>query len=327
MSRLYFSRRLKDLAQRSTFVDRGLLVAEAGLLGAIVATTRGMGVERASAVGGWICRQIGPRTRKHAHVLDNLRIVFPEATEEWIRRTAIEVWGQIGRVLAEYPHLPTFADSGRIELVAKLDLDRLRKSKVGYVFAAMHQANWNLFSIGGHLAGFPLAVVNRRQTNPMVESLVARFRDRMPCEILDLSDVPRKMIEALQRGRSVGLFIDHRIDAGEPVTLFGHPANTTTVPARIAAKLGTGLIPARLERLPGVRFRLTVEEPIHASPGATDHRQAALAMTEAIHRRFEEWVRLAPADWCCVKRRWEKDLIEQIRHRNRPGKTAPARAA
>lgn len=316
MSRLYFSRRLKGVVDRSPLVDRGMRWLEAAMLETVMGATRRLGVERASDWGAWFGRQIGARTRKNRHVLDNLRVIFPEAEQGWIERQAIGVWEQIGRVAGEYPHLPSFADSGRIELVSKLDLEELRRSGRGVVFVAMHQANWNLFSLGGHLGGFPLAVVNRRQINPRIEALVAQFRDKMPCEILDVTTVPRKMVEALNKGRSVGLFIDHRIDDGEPIPFCGHPAYTTTVPARIAAKLGTALVPARLERLPGVRFRLTLEEPIRADPAQSDHRLAAIEMTTRVHRIFETWVRAVPTDWCCVKRRWDKNVPDRVRTRN-----------
>ena len=98
------------------------------------------------------------------------------------------------------------------------------------------------------------------------------------------------MIERLKQGRSVGLFVDHRIDNGEAVSLFGRPANTTIIPARVARKLNTGLLPLQLERLEGCRFRLTIHPPIYADPALSDERTAAIEMMERAHRLFEQWV-------------------------------------
>ena len=86
-----------------------------------------------------------------------------------------------------------------------------------------------------------------------------------------------------------------------------------TVPARIAAKLGAGLVPTRVERLDGVRFRLTVYEPIYADPQITDVRAAARRMTEQVHAHFEQWIRERPEQWVCAKRRWDKaDMMRYL---------------
>jgi len=174
MTRLYFSRHLKGAVGTSPMLDRSMRWLEAVLLESIVGIASRLPLETASAVGGRIGAELGSRTRKHRHVIDNLRIVFPDADRAWIERTALGVWEQIGRVAGEYPHLPSFLDSDRVELVVEFDLERLRRSPRGYVFVAMHQANWNLLSLGGHLGGFPISAVNRRQINPRGEALVAR---------------------------------------------------------------------------------------------------------------------------------------------------------
>ncbi|MEZ5825416.1 MAG: lysophospholipid acyltransferase family protein [Geminicoccaceae bacterium] len=309
MARLYIHPVFKVLAERFRPVDRALRSMETGIVRLVWLAARSLSVERASNLGALVGGLIGPRTRKHKHVTRNLRLALPDRDKRSVEQSARETWRRIGRVLAEYPHIDELCrlDSRkRVTIDSETPIEDIRAAPLGFVFLAMHQANWNLPALSGALGGFDLDVVYAEQKHPAFEKMIAEHRNRMPCGFIHVRDVPRRMIESLRKGRSVGLFVDHRIDEGEPVPFFGHDALTTTIPARIARKLGTGIIPTRIERLDGVRFRLTLGRPIHADPAITDDRAAAHEMMCRVHARFEEWVRACPEDWCCVKRRWPR---------------------
>ena len=127
---------------------------------------------------------IGPRLRKHKHIMRNLEIAFPDKESRWIRRQARDVWRELGRVLAEYPHMRTLAAETadpRIEVCAEFDLDLLRSAKTGFVIVGMHQANWNVGALAGAVAGFPLDVVFAEQKNARFEAMMAGQRDFAPC--------------------------------------------------------------------------------------------------------------------------------------------------
>ena len=65
-------------------------------------------------------------------------------------------------------------------------------------------------------------------------------------------------------------------------------------------------MPIRGERLGKARYRVTVYEPIPAPPGDADADDKAVAMTEAVHHHFEQWITEQPDQWICLKRRWPK---------------------
>jgi KDO2-lipid IV(A) lauroyltransferase len=180
------------------------------------------------------------------------------------------------------------------------------------IFVAPHQANWNLPAMVGRLGNIPLSVLFRGQRNPRLEAVIRRWRNTMPVGFIDAAEGARPILQELAAGRSVGLQMDHRFEAGEPVRFFGIEAPTATVPARVALKLGTGLVPSRIERLEGARFRITLYEPIRADPAITDPRLAARHMTEQVNAHFERWIRERPEQWVCAKRRWPKDAIRRV---------------
>ncbi len=325
MARLLLARPLRRLAAPGSPVDRLLRGIETASVAAVFALAQRLSPEQASALGGALVARIGPRLRKHRLIERNLAIAFPDRDAAWRRATAREVWRHIGRTLGEYPHIPRITGrerADRFEFRATFPLSEIRSSRRGFVLVGMHAANWNLHAVAGALAGFPLDVVYATQKNASLERLVARYRDTMPCGFVHVRDTVRRGLAGLAARRSLGLFVDHRIDTGEPVTFFGHPAPTTIVPARLADRVDTGLVPVRLERLEGVRFRLTLEDPVRPDRALRDPRDRAVEMMERVHRAFERWVRERPDEWFCVKRRWPKPLF-----RATDGVVAAARVA
>jgi Kdo2-lipid IVA lauroyltransferase/acyltransferase len=330
MARSFVSETLQRIAKGSERFEHLLGLADVAVVRLIWLASAARPVDRASAFGDRLGRWLGPRLgRRHRRVLENLRVAFPDRDEAWIQSTAAAIWGEIGRVLAEYPHLPAIGASGpdaRVELVAHFDLRPLRDGTMPMVFVAPHQANWNLPIMTGSLGGFPFSVLFRGQRNSTLEAIIARWRNTLCTNLIDAAAGPRRIIEELVAGRSVGLQMDQRFDAGELVPFFGIAARTVTIPARLVLKLGTGLVPTRTERLAGARFRITLYEPIRADPAIADRRLAARRMTEQVNAHFERWIRERPEQWICAKRRWPKEAIRRV-HALRRGPGAPVGTA
>ena len=68
-------------------------------------------------------RRIGPLVGRHRVAIDNLRKAYPEKSEAEIRAIAVDMWGNMARLAAEYVFLDSLFDydhdgdiSGRIEV-------------------------------------------------------------------------------------------------------------------------------------------------------------------------------------------------------------------
>jgi KDO2-lipid IV(A) lauroyltransferase len=284
---------------------------EGGLFRSVLAVAGRLPVDRASAAGGALARRLGPRSRKHRMVIDNLGFVRPDWSALERHQAALGVWDTMGRTIAELPHLQAICHdlaAGRVEVVERGDLEAVRRGRRPAIFVGAHLGNWNLAPIAPHRLGIPLAVLFRSQSNTLVEGLIAPHRAATGAAMIPADDGGRAMLAALRGGTSVGLFADFRVDEGELVPFFGVPAPTVVGPARIALKLELPYVPVEIERLDGARFRITFHEAIEPVRGLPP-REAALRMVAEMNRRFEGWIRARPAQWFCTRRRWPLDAV------------------
>ena len=102
-----------------------------------------------------------------------------------------------------------------------------------------------------------------------MDRMIARFRgDR--CEFIPKGAVAaRRVIEALPRGGHLGLLADQKMNDGIPVMFFGRPAMTAPALAVLALRFDCDVLPLRVERLDGARFRVTLFPPLPLPPAVS----------------------------------------------------------
>ena len=310
----------------SSFIQR----AEALAFAAFLRTTKAIGMERASASGERFGRAVGSWSSKNKNIERNLRLAFPDRDDAWIKATQSAIWGQVGRNIAEYPHLPELGRKGanaRVEVVDRANIASLRRGNRGVVFVAAHLGNWNIPAAVGNLHDFPLSVLYRRRRNPHVEAVIERWRNQILSGFIDADvSASKAMMALLREGQCIGLYIDRRTPFDEDLPFFGFDAPTSTIPARLALKTGAAYVPARVERLPDVHFRVTLYEPINMAPSDSDIRETARLMTSEANRQLEGWIRERPEQWICTSNRWPRQLASASLESSPPDQAASKEA-
>ena len=311
MSKLFLTNSLRKPADRSPRLLRLLWAIEGGLIGALASVSRRFSPDRASAVGRRLMRTIGPRLDKTRVFRRNLRIAFPEKSAAELDELVCNIWGNMGAILAEYPHLETICRSEaaqRLEIIRKGDSQVFRDAHKPAVFASAHLANWEIAAGAVVSVGVPLTGAYTPITNPWVDRILYRARLALRCGMVKREGAVRQLMKALRNGVSVGLLVDQRVDAGQPVAFFGHDMNTSLTPAQLALRFDCELIPVQVQRREGARYRVIFHEPVEACDVSADEHEKLLQMTTKLNALFESWIRERPHEWICSKRRWPKDL-------------------
>ncbi|MCE9507278.1 MAG: lauroyl acyltransferase [Alphaproteobacteria bacterium] len=288
--------------QKKPLLRRLRYALETVLVYILYAFFRLLPIRAASGFSGWICRSIGPHLPSSAVARKNLARVFPGKSADEREKIVAGMWDNLGRVLAEYAHLHRIWDY--VELAGKENLDKARAGGGPVMFFAAHLANWEICSIGVKRAGFNVYPVYRRPNNPGVEGLLRYARGTGSVGLIAKGAAgAREMLTVLKNKGALGIMMDQKLNEGMAISFFGRPAMTAPAIASFALRFECQVLPVRIERLGGVRFKITVYPRLEI-PRSGDKEQDTRAILTEINRQFENWIRERPEQWLWIHRRW-----------------------
>jgi KDO2-lipid IV(A) lauroyltransferase len=309
MARLFIGESLRGVVERWPLLHKLIWGLEAGMFGLFLLISWCLPLSAAQSFASAIMGRAGPRQRKHHHVLRNLGVAFPERSQGERDALGRQLWGNVGKVFAEYAHLYRLQRhvATRVDVHGIEHVQSLSQSGRPAVLVTPHLGNWEIIGCVFSEQGVGLSVVYTPLQNPYLDRMIERCRRAHSSGLLARDDNARALLRELAAGRCVGFVMDQRVDSGVKVPLFGVGKSTTLVPARLALRQGIDLLPVRTERLAGGRFRVTFYPPVRPSNSAASPQEQALDMTHQINGYFESWIRERPADWFCTNRLWPKD--------------------
>lgn len=267
---------------------------------------RALPLDAASAVGGAVGRWVGPRLGVSKRARRNLRAALPALSEGEIDAIVRGMWDNLGRVMAEYPHLSRircFGPESRVEIVGVEHVDRALAAERQIIMVGGHLGNWEIAPLAAAQYGMRIAFVYRALNNPLVDQMIEELRDENSEFVPKGPVASRRTIAALREGRHLGMLADQKLNDGIPVPFFGRDAMTAPALARLAIRYDCDIIPARTERLSGAHFRLTVHPPL-AIPRTADRNADIAAVMARINALLEAWIRDRPEQWLWLHNRW-----------------------
>lgn len=275
-------------------------LCEASLVYALMGVFKLLPVDKASATGAWIGRNVASHfsvTRKAKRHIAKSLLTNDGDTD----RIATGMWENLGRLFAEYPHLPELYTS-RAELVGVENLGNLPITPTApALFFSGHVANWEIAAPSLRQKNIDVDLIYRAPNNPYVKNILdtCRSMDGTLRTYPKSAQGMRQVMMALKEGRRIGILIDQKYNQGIEVPFFGQPAMTSLAFIQLAKKFKCPLIPVQVERIgKSAQFRVTVHPPMDLT------KDDDTLITEA-HALLESWIRHAPSDWLWVHKRWK----------------------
>ncbi len=216
-----------------------------------------------------------------------------------------------GRMVAELPRLWLGAPLAcRIEGAAHVD--QAYANGKGIVFLTPHLGCFELSvqAAARHWSAQhgPITVLYRPARQPWLAQVMETARDRpgMQMAPTTLAGV-RQMIKALRRGEAVGLLPDQVPPQGQGLwsPVFGRPAYTMTLAARLAQQTGAAVLLARCERRSWGRGFVLYFEPL-AAPLGRDLEVAVLQ----INQGMEHVIRQCPQQYLWGYGRYKQPRVD-----------------
>lgn len=277
-------------------------VLEAALVRGVSGAVRRMDWRRSLGVGERLGDLVGTLGIRRRVAEDNLQRCVPGWSESERHAILREHYRELGRVAVEYARLPELARAAPGEVVAEVRGDEHLVSSLargrGVVVVTGHFGNFEL--AGAVMAQrHPLHFVVKPQGNPEVDRWVVARRRATGVGVIPMQHL-RRILDALRDNQVVAMLADQ--DAGPRgrfVPFLGRPASTAAGPARVAIAAGAPLVTAFTHRGADGRHTVVMEEPIETAGATVDD------LTRRHVERLERWVRLRPASWLWLHRRWK----------------------
>ena len=264
-------------------------------------------IDSASNLGGWLARRIGPRLSISTVAEKNIKRAFPDISANDLAQTIVAMWDNLGRVVAEYPHLPALRANGggtRVKIIGAEHIDMLRDDGKPGIFFMAHIGNWEFSGIASAARNLPVDRVYRQANNPLTEWLFSRGRASIDGALIPKGrDGAKQILRTLKAGNHLAMLIDQKMNDGIAVPFFDIEAMTAPAIAQLALRLNCPVVPVRVKRLKGANFEVIVKPPISFTPSG-DLQTDILAFMTIVNKEIESWIRDTPGQWLWLHNRW-----------------------
>ena len=264
-----------------------------------------IGYKNGSNLGNFIGRLLGPIFRSRKLIEQNLNQSGVIDKTKY-NKIVSSIYGNYGRILAEYPFLEEFRNNklnNYIKIEGLKNLEKIKSEKRKAVFISGHFNNFELMALQIEKAGIDLCAIYRPLNNIYLNKTMEKIRKNFICknQIEKGRSGTRKIIENLNKGNSVALMIDQRVREGIKTNFFGKPASTTTIPAQLIKKYSCDLVPIYIERERKYYFKMYISEPIKISS-----KKSIDEITGHLNKILEKMILKNIDQWIWTHDRWKK---------------------
>jgi len=266
-----------------------------------------LSIARASALGGKLLEKIGPHLRRTDIARNNIIKAMPELNNNQIDEIIKGMWNNLGRTLAEFPHMGKLDADTFTQLVEFNGLEHIVSANSlnkGCIYFTGHLANWEIAAKAFSLHGYPFTVVIREANNVGLVKIIKKLRASYQAgSIAKSQSGARQLVLALKNRERIGIFIDQKFNNGIKAQFFGRDAMTAPSVASLALKYGYPVIPVRVIRQDNVKFKVLVYPPLELSRSGNNNQDILDTMNK-INLILEGWIREHPEQWFWIHNRW-----------------------
>ena len=264
-----------------------------------------LGLKNSSNFASLLSKKIGPFFRSKELISKNILKAFPNISKDDLNHVATNMWGNYGRILAEYVFLKNFRKTTptiNLKVVGQEILDEIRKNKKPVIFISGHFNNFELMAMHIEKSGINLATIYRPLNNPFLNVLMENIRKKYICknQIKKGFAGSRQLLSFFKNSYSIALMIDQRVSQGIKSKFFNNEAYTTTIPAQLVKKFNCKIVPIYIERIGDVNFTLTINNSIEYS---NDH--SIKDITLDLNQHIEKMILNRPEQWIWSHNRWK----------------------
>jgi len=240
----------------------------------------------------------------------NLSMALPQLSETQREKILEGVYRTLGRSLLCFARFPKLNSSNVSEWIRYEGFEHFQQALAqgrGVLFMTAHLGNWELSALAHAFFGNPMHILVRPLDNPLLDTLVTGYRTLSGNRIIQKTESPRRILEALAANEAVGVLIDQNTSAdnGVFVNFFGLKACASVGLTKIALRTRAPVVPGfALWEPKEDRYVLRFWPPVEMTPTG-DSEADIQTNTQRLHAMLEQIIRCYPDQWLWIHRRWK----------------------
>jgi len=263
-----------------------------------------LGLKNSSIISGKIFKIVGHFFRPKKTVENNLRIAFPNLSDNEIKKYILEMWEYYGKIFAEYIFLSELRNNKKenIKISGIHILEKLKINNDSVVFISGHFDNFELMAMYLEKSGIKLSAIYRPLNNFFMNTIMEKLRTKYICkkQIKKGRTGIRESLRLFKEGYSIALMIDQRVSEGPKINFFNKEAYTTTVPAQFVKKFNCKVVPINIVRTNNINFEIKVFEPFEFKKNDSINE-----ITLTLNKWLENMIIENPSKWIWSHNRWK----------------------
>ena len=265
-----------------------------------------IGYRAASNLGFLIGKTFGPIFRSKKTIIKNIKNFKSSIDDKELDEIIGNMWGNYGRILAEYPFIPSFRKKkleNFLEIEGVEKLKRIKDNKKPCVFISGHFNNFELMAMLLEREGIDLSAVYRPLNNRFLNLIMEHLRKKFICKNQIKKGIKgvREALTFFKKGKSLAIMIDQRVSEGIDCKFFGAHAYTTTIPAQFVKKFGCVIQPVYIQRVNKINFKVLFDDQFNF-----DKNENIETITEKLNIWLEKKIMRDPGQWIWTHNRWKR---------------------
>ncbi len=180
----------------------------------------------------------------------------------------------------------------------------------GIILITSHLGSWEYLGFLFYLAKIPCSAIVKTLKNKSLDKKIDSLR-RETITPIPKKNAIRGALTELQENHVVAILIDQWDGSdGLWIDFFGSSTSTTSLPARLAKKTDSVLVPAYCLRKGTGQYEILVLPQVHLPQNQDDWETS---VTKRLNEMLESHIRQYPEQWAWTHRRW-KAKPETSRH-------------
>tara|TARA_Y100001958_G_C21227849_1_gene553294 strand:+ start:407 stop:1267 length:861 start_codon:yes stop_codon:yes gene_type:complete len=264
-----------------------------------------LGPNLSSNISGKIFEKIGPYFRPKKIIHLNIKRAIPNINSKDLEKMTNLMWNSYGRVFAEFMFIKDFR-AGKLSKNIKVEgqniLETVKSSNKPVIFVSGHFSNFELMAMYLEKSGIELSAIYRPLNNIFLNVFMERMRTKYICKNQIKKGIGglKKLLVLKKNNISTALMIDQRVSEGILSNFFNEKALTTTIPAQLVKKFDIPVIPIYIERLNGINFKITINEPVKFPTNSSIE-----TITDYLNKILEKMIMKKPESWIWSHNRWK----------------------